>query len=93
MIDCTSVEINTESQEVLISGVDLDSLWIHTDEPEEDASCTEITYKFDTSLAGTRKYLYIVTKNNKKANKHRFMDDRLSALVGETLYLSPNFRV
>ena len=93
MIDCTKVEVNTEAQEVVIRGVDLDSLWIHTDEPEEDAACQEVTYKFDTSLAGTRKYLYIVTKNNKQANEHRYMDDRLAALVGQTIYLSNNFRV
>ncbi|MCR5083852.1 MAG: hypothetical protein K6B15_10315 [Parasporobacterium sp.] len=76
-----------------ISGVDLDSLWVHSDDPEEDAACTECTYSFDTSLAGTRKYLYLVTKNNKKANEFKYMDERLAALVGQTIYLSNSFRV
>ena len=93
MIDVTNVTLNTEAKEVIISGVDLDSIWVHTDEPEDDAECTEITYKFDTSVAGTRKYLYLVTKNNKKANEFKYMDERLEALVGQTIYLSNNFRV
>lgn len=93
MIDVTNVTLNTEDKEVIISGVDLDSIWVHTDEPEDDAECTEITYKFDTSVAGTRKYLYLVTKNNKKANEFKYMDERLEALVGQTIYLSNNFRV
>lgn len=93
MIDVTNVTVNTEDKEVIISGVDLDSIWVHTDEPEDDAECTEITYKFDTSVAGTRKYLYLVTKNNKKANEFKYMDERLEALVGQTIYLSNNFRV
>lgn len=93
MIDVTNVSVNTEDKEVIISGVDLDSIWVHTDEPEDDAECSEITYKFDTSVAGTRKYLYLVTKNNKKANEFKYMDERLEALVGQTIYLSNNFRV
>lgn len=93
MIDVTNVTLNTEDKEVIISGVDLDSIWVHTDEPEDDAECSEITYKFDTSVAGTRKYLYLVTKNNKKANEFKYMDERLEALVGQTIYLSNNFRV
>ena len=93
MIDVVKVVVNEKADEVIISGVDLDSIWIHKDEPEEDAECTEVTYKFDTSLAGSRKYLYLVTKNNKKASEFKFMDDRLNALVGQTIHLSNNFRV
>lgn len=93
MIDVTSVAINEEANEVIIKGVDLDSIWLFHDEPEEDAECTEVAYKFDISLAGTRKYLYLVTKNNKKANEFKFMDQRLNALVGQTLHFSNNFRV
>ena len=72
MIDVTSVAINEEANEVIIKGVDLDSIWMFHDEPEEDAECTEVAYKFDISLAGARKYLYLVTKNNKKANEFKF---------------------
>ncbi len=93
MIDVTNVIVNTEENEVLISGVDLDSIWVHTDEPEEDASCAEVTYKFDTSVAGVRKYLYLVTKNNKKASEFHYMDERLAALKDQTIFLSANFRV
>lgn len=91
MIDVTSVVVN--ENEVIITGVDLDSIWIHRDEPEEDAECTEISYKFDTTLAGARKYLYLVTKNNKKASEFKYMDDRLAALTGQTIHLSNNFLV
>lgn len=91
MMDVTSVVV-TET-EVVISGVDLDSIWCFHDEPTEDAECTEVSYRFDTTLAGVRKYLYLVTKNNKKANEFKYMDQRLQALVGQTLHLSNNFRV
>ncbi len=91
MIDVTSVKVDTKANEVIITGVDLDSMWIRKDEPEEDEECKEITYRFNTALAGTRKYLYLVTKNNKKAAEHRYMDERLMALTGQTIYLSNNF--
>ena len=93
MIDVTSVVIKEEANEVVISGVDLDSIWCFHDEPDEDADCNEVSYKFDISLAGVRKYLYLVTKNNKKANEFKYMDQRLEALVGQTIHLSNNFRV
>ena len=86
MIDVTSVVVKEDL--VILTGIDLDSIWIH-----EDAECTEATYKFDTSLAGVRKYLYLTTKNNKKANEFKYMDERLNALLGQTIYLSNNFRV
>lgn len=93
MIDVTSVVVNEKANEVVISGVDLDSIWCFTDEPAEDAECNEVSYKFDISLAGARKYLYLVTKNNKKASELKYMPQRLEALVGQTLHLSNNFRV
>ena len=94
MIDVTSVMINEEANEVVITGVDLDSIWIFNDEPSEDAECTEVSYKFDISLAGVRKYLYLVTKNNKKANEaSKLMPQRLEALVGQTIHFSNNFRI
>ncbi len=91
MIDVTKVIINEKADEVIITGVDLDSIWIFTDEPKEDTECPEISYKFDISLAGVRKYLYLVTKNNKKANEHTYMAQRLEALVGQTINFSNNF--
>ena len=93
MIDVTSITINEEANEVVIAGVDLDSIWLFRDEPEENAECKEVTYKFNISLSGTRKYLYMVTKNNRKANEFKFMEQRLQALVGQTIHLSNNFRV
>ena len=41
MIDVTSVAINEEANEVIIKGVDLDSIWMFHDEPEEDANQEE----------------------------------------------------
>lgn len=93
MVDVTSITVSEKANEVIITGVDLDSIWIFTDEPEEDATCTEVSYKFDLTIAGARRYLYLVTKNNKKANEHKFMQQRLEALVGQTIYISNNFRV
>ena len=93
MIDVTSVIVNEKTNEVVITGVDLDSIWVFRDEPGEDAECTEVSYKFDISLAGARKYLYLVTKNNKKANEFQFMSQRLDALTGQTIHLSNNFKV
>ena len=69
MIDVTSVTIT--ANEVAIKGVDLDSIWIFNEELDENSGCEEIAYKFDISLAGARKYLYLVTKNNKKANEFK----------------------
>ena len=37
--------------------------------------------------------IYLVTKNNKKANAFTYMNHRLEALVGQTIQLSDNFRV
>ena len=91
MIDVTSVILTTN--EVIIKGIDLDSIWMFHNEPEEATECTEETYKFDTSLAGARRYLYLVTKNNKTANEFKFMNQRLEALIGQTIYISNNFRV
>ena len=93
MIDVTKVEVNEDAKEVLITGVDLDSIWCFKDEPDETAECSETSYKFDISLAGARKYLYLVTKNNKTANAFTYMNHRLEALVGQTIQLSDNFRV
>lgn len=93
MVDVTSVVVNEKANEVVITGVDLDSIWIFHDEPEEDAACTEVSYKFDISLAGVRKYLYLVTRSTKKANEFQFMPQRLEALIGQTINLSDNFRV
>lgn len=93
MIDVMSVEINSKANEVIISGVDLDSIWVFHDEPTEDTECTQVSYKFDISLAGARKYLYLVTKNNKVANEQVFMEQRLMALIGQTINISPNFKV
>ena len=91
MIDVTSVTIT--ANEVVIKGVDLDSIWIFNEELDENSGCEEIAYKFDISLAGARKYLYLVTKNNKKANEFKYMNQRLEALVGQTIHLSNNFKV
>ena len=91
MIDVTKCVVDPKKQVCEISGVDLDELWVQHDEPEEDTELPELTYKFDTSLAGVRKYLYLVTKNNKAAAEHKYMDDRLAALVGQTIHLSSNF--
>ena len=93
MIDVTSVVINEEANEVVITGVNHDSNRTINDEPSEDAECTEVSYKFDISLAGARKYLYLVTKNNKKANEFTYMNQRLEALVGQTIHFSNNFRI
>lgn len=93
MIDVTSVVVNEETNDVIITGVDLDSLWIFRDTQEEDAECTEVSYKFDISLAGARKYLYLVTKNNKNANQFTYMNQRLEALVGQTIQISSNFLI
>lgn len=93
MIDVTKVLINEEAEEIIITGVDLDSIWCFHDELEEDTECNEISYKFDISMAGPRKYLYLVTKNNKKANELKYMNQRLEALVGQTIQFSDNFRI
>lgn len=93
MIDVTAVVINEGANEVIIKGVDLDSIWVFNEEPNENSTCSEVSYKFDISLAGVRKYLYLVTKNNKTANELKYMDQRLEALVGQTVHLSNNFKV
>jgi hypothetical protein len=93
MIDVTSVAINEEAKEVVITGTDLDSIWIFNAEPKEEDECSEASYKFDISLAGVRKYLYLVTKNNKIASEFPHMDQRLYALVGQTISFSENFRI
>ena len=93
MIDVTAVVINEVANEVIIKGVDLDSIWIFNGELDENSTCSEVSYKFDISLAGIRKYLYLVTKNNKTANELKYMNQRLEALVGQTIHLSNNFKV
>lgn len=93
MIDVTKVEYNTEANEVIITGIDLDNIWFFCDEPQEDTECKEVSYKFDLSSGGARKYLYIVTKNNKKASQFPYMNQRLNALVGQTISISKNFLV
>ena len=93
MVDVTSVSIDEKKNEVIITGVDLDSVWLFNDEPEEDSELDTVSYKFDISLAGTRKYLYLVTKNNKKANEFKYMPQRIEALIGQTITLSNNFKV
>lgn len=50
MIDVTSVMIDEKKEKVVITGVDLDSLWIFHDESDSDMECPTISYKFDTSL-------------------------------------------
>lgn len=93
MIEVTSVEINEKEKMVVITGTDVESFWVFGDEPDEDAECKEISYKFDISEEGARTYLYLVTKNNREANRHKYMPQKLKALVGQSIYLSENFRV
>lgn len=90
MIDIKQVVIDKKKNVVLITGVDLDKLW---EESKEDAPCKEVCYKFDISAPGVRKYLYLATKNNKQANMHVHMNQRLNALVGQTMFFSNNFLV
>lgn len=90
MIDVKNVVIDRKKNVVTISGVDLDKLW---EESKEDAACKDVCYRFDISVPGIRKYLYIATKNNKKASEHVHMSQRLNALVGQTVYFSKNFLV
>lgn len=93
MIDVIAVKINAEKSSVEVVGVDLDSIWVFNNELNENTTCSEVSYKFDISLSGVRKYLYLVTKNNKIANEFKHMDQRLEALVGQTIHLSNNFKV
>lgn len=93
MIDVSKVEINEEANEVLITGVNLDDIWCFTDNPEEDAQCKTEQFKFDITVAGQKKYLYLITKSCKKANKFNHMNLRLEALVGEIISISNNFKV
>lgn len=90
MIDVKNVVIDRKKNQVMISGVDLDELW---KDSKDDNACKDVCYKFDISAPGVRKYLYLVTKNNKKANEHIHMNQRLNALVGQTLFFSNNFLV
>ena len=90
MIDVKNVVIDKKANVVMISGVDLDEIW---KESKEDAPCRDVCFKFDISAPGVRKYLYLVTKNNKKANEHVHMNQRLNALVGQTMFFSNNFLV
>lgn len=90
MIDVKNVVIDKKANVVMISGVDLDEIW---KESKDDSACKEACYKFDISAPGVRKYLYLVTKNNKKANEHVHMNQRLNALVGQTMFFSNNFLV
>ena len=91
MVDITKVVI-TES-EVVITGVDLDSIWSIKDEPDEGTECNSVSYKFDLSLSGVRKYLYIVTKNIGACSKFNNMHNRLLALTGQIISLSSNFLI
>lgn len=90
MIDVKNVVIDKKANMVLISGVDIDEVW---KESKEDAPCKDVCFKFDISALGVRKYLYLVTKNNKRANEHVHMNQRLNALVGQTMFFSNNFLV
>lgn len=64
------VEIDQKAKIVMISGVDIDELW---KESKEDAPCKDKCFKFNIAAPGVRKYLYLVTKNNKKASEHVHM--------------------
>ncbi len=90
-IDVSSIKIS--EKEVIITGVDIEKIWCFTDKPAEDEECEEISYKFDITLSGARRYLYLMTKNNKISNAKKYMDDRLNALIGQTIYISNNFRI
>lgn len=93
MIDVSSVLVDEENEKVIITGVDLDRIWCFSDEPAEDAELPEVSYQFDLNVQGQRKYLYLMTRNNKKANAFKFMNQRIEALVGQVIQISENFRV
>lgn len=90
MIEVTSVTWENGTNSILITGTDLDALWIRRDFQDSD-SLPELTYKFDVTAQGHQKYLYVITKNNKKANQAISMYDRINALVGEIINFSDNF--
>lgn len=90
MIDIKKVEIDQKAKIVMISGVDIDELW---KESKEDTPCKDKCFKFNIAAPGVRKYLYLVTKNNKKASEHVHMAQRLEALVGQTLFFPDSFLV
>lgn len=91
MIDVKNVVIDELKKEVIITGIDVDKMWEHHEGEVKSVSCKEASYKFDISVPGVRKYLYLVTKNNKQADKFPYMSERLKAFVGQTIYLSGNF--
>ena len=93
MIDVTDVAINEQKKEVIITGIDVDKMWEHHEGEAKSAPCKEAAYKFDISVPGIRKYLYLATKNNKQADKFPYMNERLKAFVGQTIYLSENFLI
>lgn len=93
MIDVTKVAIDEQAKEVVITGIDVDKMWEHHEGETKAAPCKETSYRFDVSVPGVRKYLYLATKNNKQADKFPYMKERLNALVGQTLYFSSNFQV
>ena len=79
MIDVTKVEVNEDAKEVLITGVDLDSIWCFKDEPDETAGEIRTNKRFHGAgnISGA--------KNNKIAKAHQprsgMILDRLTVFI------------
>ena len=86
--DITAVTYNRKKNEVILEGIDLDSVLLNDWDNEADRA--EVTFRFDLTGKGPRIYLYKLLKNQVKS-ECRTMEDMVMALTGKIVNISSNF--
>ena len=86
--DITSVTYSNKKNEVILEGIDLDSVILNDWSKEADPA--SVTFRFDISGRGPRIYLYKLTKNQVK-EECRSMEEKVMALTGKIVNISNNF--
>ena len=89
--DIQSISYNAKSNQVVISGIDLDSVLLN-DWNQEFSDDAEVSFKFDLTVKGQRIYLYKLIKSQVK-EKYNTLEEGLMALVGKITPISSNFIV
>lgn len=89
--DIQSISYNAKSNQVIIEGIDLDSVLLN-DWNQEFSDDAEVSFKFDLTVKGQRIYLYKLIKSQVK-EKYSTLEEGLMALMGKITPISSNFIV
>lgn len=92
MTNILVTEVNTSSQTIVISGIDIDKIVLNEDLYAEFDSEPVVKFSFNRE-AGPMKYLFKITASTNACKAATSFGAKLDKLVGNYLLISDNFKV